>query len=199
MITADPELEPACRPFPFLPFTFQQGPQDPDSAAWEAVPPALDRAGSCCPPAPGSALSLKVGFALLKGRSRAGAGGRGDDVDARRTPSSRRRGMQHSGRGDPGTPAPPPGRASPRRSAKFRVGPPEGAPGRGGARRGGAGAGSPAGLRRVGPARGSDAGRAIRTRGHRTLRGAGFRGMNAPGFRVERSQPPPRLGCRPPD
>eukprot|EP00071_Canis_lupus_P046092 XP_022279649.1 myosin heavy chain IB-like [Canis lupus familiaris] len=117
---------------------------------------------------------------FVMGRSRAGAGGRGDDVDARRTPSSRRRGMQHSGRGDPGTPAPPPGRASPRRSAKFRVGPPEGAPGRGGARRGGAGAGSPAGLRRVGPARGSDAGRAIRTRGPRPLRGAGLQKKNAP-------------------
>lgn len=48
-----------------------------------------------------SILSLRVGFALLKARSGAGAGDGGEDDDARETPGSDRGGMALAGQGDP--------------------------------------------------------------------------------------------------
>lgn len=219
-ITADTELEPApgaFRPLPFCPllreagtpFPSQQGPQDPDSAAGEAIPPVLDRAGSRCGlrqgagsvAPPGPTLSLRGGFALLKGRSSAGALGGGEDDNARRTSGSGRSWMARPGPGDP-RPAPQAGcrRAGLRSSAWVR----QRAPGGGGG--GGAGAGSPA---RAAAGRSRPAGLRLRAEGR--LRGRGIRtrgvgrsvepdsgGVNAPGFGVERSQAPGQLGCRPP-
>ncbi|XP_045626985.1 uncharacterized protein LOC123775647 [Ursus americanus] len=70
-ITEDTELEPApgaFRPLPFCPllreagtpFPSQQGPQDPDSAAGEAIPPVLDRAGSRAGAAPALSAEAKT-------------------------------------------------------------------------------------------------------------------------------------------
>ncbi|XP_027472216.1 translation initiation factor IF-2-like isoform X2 [Zalophus californianus] len=157
-----------------------------------------------------------------QGLSSAGAGGGGEDDNTRRTPGSGRSwdGAPRSGgpppvppapggwmaRPGPGDPAraPPPGAVTaqvcevPHGSARGRPGAEAG--------RGGAEAGSraraaarrsrPAGLRLR--SEGRMRGRGIRTQGRRTLGRAGFRGLNAPGFGVERSQAPERLGCRPP-
>lgn len=66
-------------------------------------PPALEgglghREGAVWCPC--STLSLRAGFALLKARSGAGAGDRGEEDDARETPGSDRGGMALPGQGD---------------------------------------------------------------------------------------------------
>lgn len=211
-ITADTELEPApaaSRPLPFcpllreagIPFPSQQGPQDSILPQGRPIPPALDRAGSRCGlrSAPWAYAQPERGLCSLKG------------PEQRRRSRRRRRlqraedvglGTKLDGAPRAGGPPPgPPSRVSPRRSAKFRVGPPEGA--RGG---GGAAAGSPA---RAAAGRSRPAGLRLRSEGR--LRGRGIRthgvgrsvepdsgGVNAPGFGVERSQAPGQLGCRPP-
>lgn len=101
-ITAGTELESATgafRPLPFCPLRgeagapspSQLGPRDRDSAAGEATPPALSRAGhgaaSGMPPGP-TTLSLSVGFDLLKGGSSAGADRGGEEDYTWRTAAS---------------------------------------------------------------------------------------------------------------
>lgn len=66
-------------------------------------------AGSVVPPR--STLSLRVGFALFKGRSSAGAGGGGEDDATCKTPRSGRSWMARPGPGDPSPPPRPPSRS----------------------------------------------------------------------------------------
>lgn len=167
--------------------------------------PALDRAGSRCGlrGAPWAYTPPESGLCSLKGpeqrRRWRRRRGRRHAEDARL--GTKLDGAPRSGGPPPAPPRPPPPGLSPRRSAKFRVGPPEGARGlrRGGSGEPGKGCGRsipPRGLR-LG-SEGRMRGRGIRTQGRRTLGRAGFRGLNSPGFGVERSQAPERLGCRPP-
>lgn len=122
------------------PFPSQQGLQDP--ACTEGRPErlfllwrGLGHPGWLCG-APRSTLSLRVDFALIKGRSGDGS----QDDDTRETPGSESRGMARPGQGNPVT-VPQGGSCSqahawPLESEKLRLGPPEGARGQ---RGGGAG------------------------------------------------------------